>query len=117
MSTYSNGTQQTYKEIWAGMELSCACLMPAMKELRGTSCTVPEAESLELHGEADVAASSAKLFSTILGIVAEVPAAVTLAGAGIEWPDHTVNGHRRRHPLRTLRRSARGRRRIAARIR
>jgi hypothetical protein len=88
MSTYANGTQQTYREIWASMELSCAGLnlMPAIR----------------------TAASETAV---------ELPATATSAGAGIEWPDLAASGHRRKHHLRTARRSARGRRRIAARIR
>ena len=80
MSTYANGTQQTYQQIWAGMELTCARLMPAL---------APAA--------------------------AEPAAPVT--PAPIEWPEPAASGHTRKHPLRTPRLTARGRRRLAARMR
>jgi hypothetical protein len=80
MSTYANGTQQTYQEIWASMELVCASLMPAIRP--AAAATAPDA-------------------------------VLDLTPASIEWPELGTNRHVREHP----RRSARGRRRIAARIR
>jgi hypothetical protein len=90
MSTYANGTQQTYQQIWAGMELTCARLMPAIR----SGATDP---------------------TTLAPAAAETAAAVT--PAPIEWPEPSAGGHTRKHPLRTPRRSARGRRRLAARMR
>ena len=78
MSTYANGTQQTYEQIWAGMELTCAGLMQALR--------TPPAETV-----------------------------VEVAQPAIEWPDLAPAVHVRKHPLRTPRRSARGRRKLAAR--
>ena len=80
MSTYANGTQQTYEQIWAGMERSCAGLMLALR--------TPPAEAV-----------------------------VKVAEPAIEWPDLAGSVHVREHPLRTPRRSARGRRKLAARTR
>jgi hypothetical protein len=79
MSTYANGTQQTYQQIWASMEDSCAGLMAA---IRAGASPIDE---------------------------------TTSQPAAIDWPGRSAGGHRR-HPLRSPRRSARGRRRIAARI-
>jgi hypothetical protein len=90
MSTYANGTQQTYQQIWAGMELTCARLMPAIRSAAFETAAVAPA-------------------------VAETAAAVT--PAPIEWPEPAAGGHTRKHPLRTPRRTARGRRRLAARMR
>jgi hypothetical protein len=73
MSTYANGTQQTYQQIWAGMELTCARLMPAIR--------------------------SAATETTALALAAETAAAVT--PAPIEWPEPTAGGHTRKHPLRS----------------
>jgi hypothetical protein len=75
MSTYANGTQQTYQQIWASMELTCASLMPAIRPA-----------------------------------VAE--SAVDVTPAVIEWPELAASIHKH-----TLRRSARGRRKLAARTR
>jgi hypothetical protein len=80
MSTYANGTQQTYKQIWAEMESTCAGLMAALHS--------PPAETV-----------------------------VEVAQPAIEWPALSAGGHVRKHPLRALRRSARGRRKLAARSR
>jgi hypothetical protein len=82
MSTYANGTQQTYQQIWASMERSCAGMTMVLRTgAPKTVAVTPEA----------------------------TPAA-------IEWPGGATSGHSRKHPLRTPRRSARGRRRIAARM-
>lgn len=88
MSTYANGTQQTYQEIWAAMELACASLMPAIRSTAAQPACVSASETV-----------------------------IDLTPTIIEWPGAAVVSHRRKHPLRTLRRSARSRRRIAARIR
>ena len=88
MSTYANGTQQTYEQIWAGMELTCARLMPAIRR--------------------------AAIDTAVAPAVAETEAAVT--PAPIEWPEPAAGGHSRKHPLRTPRLTARGRR-LAARMR
>ena len=90
MSTYANGTQQTYQQIWAGMELTCARLMPAIRSAAIETAVVAPAG-------------------------AETAAAAT--PAPMEWPEPAAGGHTRKHPLRTPRLTARGRRRLAARMR
>jgi hypothetical protein len=86
MSTYANGTQQTYQEIWAAMELACASLMPAIRSQAGQPASAAEP-------------------------------IIDLTPSAVAWQDTGAGGHRRKHPLRIPRRSARGRRRIAARTR
>jgi hypothetical protein len=82
MSTYADGTQQTYQQIWASMELTCASLMPALRPVTSNSAVEVAIEW------PDVAAT--------------------------EWPDLDASIRVRKHPLR---RSARGRRKLAARAR
>jgi hypothetical protein len=79
MSTYANGTQQSYQQIWASMELTCAGLMTAIRSAAPAPANdVPQAP--------------------------------------IGWPELAASSHVRQHLLRTPRRSARGRRKLAARI-
>jgi hypothetical protein len=77
MSTYANGTQQSYQQIWASMELTCAGLLTAIRPAAAAPAT-------------------------------------EVAQAKIE---RAAGSHVRQHPLRTPRRSARGRRKLAARSR
>ncbi len=42
MSTHANGTQQTYDEIWAGMEAGCSRLMALVTSGPGAHGAVPD---------------------------------------------------------------------------
>jgi hypothetical protein len=85
MSTDANGTQQTYEEIWASMERSCAGLTAALRT------SAPQATSAEV-----------------------TPAATDRPGRSAASPRRRYTPDTPDTPG-TPRRSARGRRRIAAR--